>query len=194
MRAAVLLALVACGGDDAEPRRLPGSPDATRALAFTASGRPVAIGGTSTFGLAFHQHQDGERWVRAELVAGFGTRALLIGGGSSGPLLAVGDTTLYSLIEDPAMTWNGITIPMGPGSGTIFGADGSGRVYGLDLAGGDGNGAVVTWLPGQQVWTEVSGTRPIGAGAKQFAVEPTGRVTWFVPVPPCRCPIPRTSP
>lgn len=181
VRAAVLLlGVVACGGGDAEPRHLPGSPDATRALAFTASGRPVAIGGTSTFGLAFLQHQDGDAWVRADRIPGFGTRALLIGGGSIGPLLALDDTTLYQL-EEATMTWNGFTIPFGASLGTIFGTDGGGRVYGLDLSGGDGNGAVLTWMPGDTRWIELAGTRPIGAGAKQFVVESTGRVTWFMP-------------
>lgn len=176
----VLLAIGGCDGGDAEPRHLPGSPDATRALGFTASGRLVAIGGTSTFGLAFLQHQDGDVWVRADRVPGFGTRAKLIGGGASSPLLALDDATLYQL-DEVAMVWNGITIQVGASSGTIFGTDGGGRVYGLDLAGGDGNGAVVTWMPGEARWSELAGTRPMGAGAKQFVVESTGRVTWFVP-------------
>jgi len=184
-RAAAWLAaisLVACGGEeDAEPRLLPGSPDATRALGFTASGRPVAIGGTSTFGLAYLQHQDGDTWIRAAVVPGFGTRAQLIGGGASVPLLALSDTTLYRIVDEAAMTWDPITIPLGASSGTVFGADATGLVFALDLSGGDGNGAVVTWRPGDAVWTELAGTRPIGAAAKQFVVEPGGRVTWFVP-------------
>jgi len=182
MRAAVaLLALVACSDGDAEPTLLAGSPDATRSLAFASSGRPVAIGGTSAFGLAFLQHHDGERWIRAELVPGFGTRALLLGGGATTPLVAVSDTTLYRLADATAMTWDGISIPAGASSGTIFGVDGSGRIYGLDLAGGDGNGAILSWLPGEARWMEVAGTRPLGLGAARFVVEASGRVTWFVP-------------
>jgi len=181
-RAVVLVALVACGGGgDAEPKLLPGSPDATRTLAFTTTGTPVAIGGSSTFGLAFLQHQDGDAWVRATNVPGFGTRAQLIGGGPGVPLLAASDTTIYRLVDEAAMIWDGISIPIGASTGTIFGTDATGRVYALDLAGGDGNGAVVTWTPGEIRWAELAGTRPMGAGAKQFVVEPSGRVTWFVP-------------
>ena len=177
-----MISLVACGGDeDVEPRLLPGSPDATRALGFTASGRPVAIGGTSTFGLAYLQHQDGDIWVRAAVVPGFGARAQLIGGGTSVPLLALSDTTLYRIVDEAAMTWDAITIPLGASSGTVFGTDATGLVYALDLSGGDGNGAVVTWMPGDALWAELAGTRPMGAAAKQFIVEPSGRVTWFVP-------------
>jgi len=180
VRAAVaLLALVACSDGDAEPTLLAGSPDATRSLAFAASGEPVAIGGSSTFGLAFLQHREGDAWIRAEQVAGFGTRALLLGGATR-PLIAVGDTTLYRLTDEGAMTWEGFTIPTGV-SGSIFGVDGDGRIYGLDLAGGDGNGAVMSWLPPETRWTEVAGTRPIGPGAARFVVEASGRVTWFVP-------------
>jgi hypothetical protein len=174
--------LAACGGhEDATPQLLPGSPDATRALAFTASGTLVAIGGTSTFGLAFLQHQDGDTWVRAPLVPGFGSRAQLIGGGTTASLLALDDTTLYRLIDETAMTWDGITIPVGASTGTAFGTDATGVVYALDLAGGDGNGAVITWMPGSMRWTEVAGTRPMGSRASGFVVEPSGRVTWFVP-------------
>ncbi len=176
----VLIALVACGGDgDVEPELLSGSPDATRALAFTASGRLVAIGGTSSFGLAYLQHQDGDAWVRAANVPGFGTRAQLIGGGPSVPLFAASDTTLYSL-DETTMTWDGITIPAGATTGTVFGADGDGRIYALDVGDGDGNGAVVTWMPGDARWVELAGTRPLGPSASQFVVEAAGRVTWVV--------------
>jgi outer membrane protein assembly factor BamB len=182
VRAAVaLLALVACSDGDAEPTLLAGSPDATRALGFTETGTPVAIGGTSTFGLAFLQHQVGDTWIRAELVPGFGTRAQLIGGGTHGPLLALDDITLYRLVDETARSWDGITIPAGASTGTVFGADATGHVYALDLAGGDGNGAVVAWMPGDPRWIEVPGTRPLGPGAKGFIVEADGRVTWFVP-------------
>lgn len=177
--ALLFLALVGCSDGDAEPQLLAGSPDATRSLAFAPSGRPVAIGGTSTFGLAFLQHHDGSSWVRAELVPGFGTRALLLGGGPA-PLVAVSDTTLYRLIDETARTWEGFTIPSGV-SGSIFGVDADGRIYGLDLASGDGNGAVVSWKPPETRWTEVPGTRPLGLAAARFVVEPSGRVTWFVP-------------
>ena len=35
------------------------------------------------------------------------------------------------------MLWDGISIPIGASTGTIFGTDATGRVYALDLAGGD---------------------------------------------------------
>jgi len=121
---AVVLA-AGCGGGDAEPELLAGSPDATRALAFDARGNPVAIGGTSTFGLAFVHHQAGDRWVRAAGVAGFGARAQLLGGGTL-PLYALSESTLYRL-DDPALyAWSTFPIPPGVTAGTPVGVDATG--------------------------------------------------------------------
>ncbi len=178
MRVALVVGLlVACGSDDAEPIHLAGSPDATRALAFTARGTPVAIGGTNAFGLMYLQHQDGERWVRAAGVPAFGSAAQLIGGGGR-PLYALSDTTLYAL-DETTMTWTATVMPAGPWPGTVFGTDTSGLVYALDVGTGQGDSAVVAWMPGATRWYDVAATRPTGNLAAP-AVGADGRVAWLM--------------
>lgn len=175
------IVLAACGGGDAELELLPGSPAATRALAFAADGSPVAIGGPSTFGLAQLQvHADGA-WTVVPGAAGFDARAQLLGGGAL-PLSALSQsTTLYRAGEPVRAAWTAYAIPAGATPGTLFGTDATGRIYGLDLADGDGNGAVVSWLPGNARWDEVPGTRPVEAGVRELVVEGSGRVSWIAP-------------
>lgn len=159
---------------------LVGTPDANRALAFDARGNVVAIGGTSTFGLAHLQRQIGETWTRAAGVAGFGSRAQLLGGGEL-PLYAVSESSLYRLDDVATFAWSALPIPQGATANTLFGVDGGGVVYALDLADGLENGAIVAWNPDLVRWSEVAGTRPLGVGASSFAVSASGAVAWAVP-------------
>ncbi|MDX2092654.1 MAG: hypothetical protein SFX73_32615 [Kofleriaceae bacterium] len=173
-----LVLIAACTEEDAPMVHIAGSPDATRTVAFDADGGLVAIGGPSAFGLAHLQRLDGEQWVQAEGVAGFGARVQLIGGGDL-PLYAVGETTLYRLDDVAAFRWSAFPIPLGVTDGTVFGVDAMGAVYGIDLS--EGEGFVVTWMPGDQRWLELAGSRPLVATAHGYVVEPAGRVTWIDP-------------
>jgi hypothetical protein len=176
----LLVALAGCSDEPVEVVLVPGSPDATRTVAFDADGALVAIGGPSAFGLAQLQRLDGEQWVHADGVASFGASAQLLGGGAL-PLYAISETTLYRLDDVAAFRWSAFPIPLGVTEGTLFGVDASGAVYALDLSEGDGNGAVITWRPGEVRWAELAGSRPMGALARGYVVEPSGRVSWIVP-------------
>jgi hypothetical protein len=164
---ALLVCLAACSDEgDVSVDLLVGSPSATRALLGD-----YAIGGNSAFGLARLVHHVGDAWEVAADVSPFGARAQLFEGDA---LYAASETTLYKL---EGTAWSARTIPPAATAVTIVGAVGD-VIHGIapDLDGG----AIVTWSPSSQLWAEVPGGRPMGAGARAFLVE-DGRITWSDP-------------
>lgn len=177
----VLVALVACS-DEAVITRLPGSPPATRALTFFDDGRPIAIGGTSEFGLAYLQTPDGDGWIRADGVPAFDASAKLLRGASD--IFAIGETQVHRwerAAGGGGFAWKTTAIPFGTTANTAFAVDDLGRIYALELQ-PDGAGAVWSWRTDTSRWEEVPMTRPIGVGATHFAIAESGNsLAWSVP-------------
>ncbi|HEY4056285.1 MAG TPA: hypothetical protein VGM39_06735 [Kofleriaceae bacterium] len=173
MLACVVLA--ACGDANPTISHLDGSPDAVRAVVTGPSGDTLAIGGESAFGLASLQREDGGGWSNADGVPAFDAHAKLFSHGEH--YYALSATQLYVLNGD---AWQANPLPTGVTADTEFGVDDDGRVYGLELD-TDGGGAVLSLMPGDNRWTELPGSRPIGVDATSFVVEGAGTVTWTAP-------------
>jgi hypothetical protein len=171
--ACVLVA--ACGTSDPAVVHLDGSPDAVRAVASGPAGDTLAIGGASAFGLASLQRGHDGTWTNAEGVPAFDAHAKLFSRGEH--YYAISSSQLYVLTGS---TWNAFPLPTGVTADTELGIDDAGLLYGLELD-ADGGGAVLSLMPGDNRWTEIVGSRPIGVNATSFVVDGPGRVTWTAP-------------